>query len=372
MCRSSDGSFDVKFHTEQKYAMFGKQFMKCYGNLETRGTFSKPTPTDDLTYNIKFSANGGCDTILGDFKVAYEKAFGTKKFTMAAYKPLLFQNGDEGGTSVEANDFTATLVTCGISNVSIFRPRAPLLFATRAAEAAPVAAVNATAIDSQMNYSDTSVPKTLSDAVANVTLFSQAAARSNLKSAGVDITKSDYLKTKQWYDAVISQMQDLGFIAHSAAGGVVTQNTYSGNINLQDIVTNLLSAYLGTAELDEFEAIAKMLSSDPDDTGVKSFLDFWWNAASYHTDNTSVAWGPVIVDQGSPSVTCVYLDMDVAVKDWRSLFVSFHSESVSVSSTAVTLNLDWQVYQSVEQDILNALTGQIEKHVKNQHLDFGS
>lgn len=373
MCRGTEGSFDVKFHDEVKFTVFNKQYMRCYANLESRGTFSKPIPNGDLTYQVKFSADCGCDTVLRDFKLAYEKTFGNKTLTLAAYKPLLFLDGTTGGDdSVTSADFTAKLTSCGLTKTSRYQPRPPLLFPSRAAQATPVSAVNATAVDSQMNYSATDVPSNMTQAVANVTLYSQAAARSILKSQGVDITKSDYLKTKQWYDQVIAQMSDLGFIAHSASGGSVAQNTYSGQINLKDIVTTLLSAYFGGPEMDEFEAIANLIASDPDDTKVSGFLDFWWSAASYHTENVSIAWGPVTVDQGSPSVTCVYLDIDVAFQDWRSLFVSFHHENVNVTSTAITLNLDWEVYQSVQDDILAALTGQIEKHIHNQQLDFGS
>jgi hypothetical protein len=370
MPKTTEGSFDVKFNTEEKYTAFGKQYMRCYGNLASKGTFSRPSPNGDMAYEIKFSADCGCDTVLGDFKLAYEKAFGNKKLTLAAYRPMIFLDGK--GNTLQSADFTATLTSCAASTKSNFRAKSPLLFPTLAAQAAPVSAVNATAIDSQMNYSATDVPSDITQAVADVTLYSQAAARAELAAAGVDITNSDYLKSKQWFDQVIAQMGDLGFIAHSASGGTVSQNTYSGQINLKDIVTELLSAYLGGAELDEFEAIANLIASDPDNTAVSGFLDFWWSAASYHTNNSSVAWGPVTVDQGSPSVTCVYLDIDVAFQDWRSLFVSFHHEAVNVTSSAITLNLDWGIYQQVKTDINSALVGQIDKHIRNQPLNFGS
>ena len=366
MPNTSSGSFDMEFKTEKSYTAFGKEYARCYANVGARARFNRPVPKGERGYTVAFEADCGCDTLIGRFNQAYKKTFDGPAGPDLAQE-LVFV-GESAPQIVEPDDYTITLTSCSVGTLSNFRPAAPMLFASNAALLNPVNAVDATAIDSQMNYSDPNLPKALRDAVSNTTLYAQAAARAKL---GPKVTKnSDYLKSKQWFDEVIGQMTDLGFLAHSASGGEVKQNTYSGEINLKDIVSELLKAYIGAAELEQFEAIANLIASDPDQTGVSNFLDFWWSAASYHTNQSNVAWGPVTNQQGSPSVTCVYFNIDVAFQDWRSLFISFHHEAVTVASSAITLNLDMDIYGRVEKQITDALTGEISKHIKHTKLDF--
>ena len=328
-------------------------------------------PSGSLKYQIDYNADCGCDTVLRNFNLAYEKTFKNSDATKLLIQPLLFLNGEESDVT-STDDYTATVLSCANKLSTHFHPRGTLRFQSAAAMASPNTSTNATAIDSQMTYAAPDILAKYTDPVANITLYSQAAARSVLKSKGVDLSNSDYLKSKQWYDEVVAQMLNLGFIAKVATEGTVKENTYKGEIKLKDIVTELLSAYLGGAELSTFEAIANLIASDPDDTAITGFLDFWWSAASYHSNNSSIAWGPVSIDQGKSQTTAVYLNIDVSFQDWRSLFVSFHHEQITVTSSAITLDLDMVVYEAVEADILKALKEQIEKHIKHQKLDFGS
>lgn len=161
------------------------------------------------------------------------------------------------------------------------------------------------------------------------------------------------------------------FAAKSATTGGISQNTYSGTIDVGEILNSLLSTYFGPTEMAGYEALAQLMSSDPGDDGTKDFLTFWWNAASSDTKRTNLAFGPLKVDQGQASVTLVYLSMDIAFQDWRSMFVSFHHEGVNVTSSAITLDLDMNVWESVSQNITDQKKSQITKHIASTTLNFG-
>jgi hypothetical protein len=374
MCKKSSGSFQMNFHNERDYTFFGKNYVHCYANFEGRGQFSKPAPEGTNGYKIDFSADCGCETATTKFNAAYKKAFGdgSGKLLALPTKKLIFADGSTP-VGEPPSAYNISNLTCRRTDQTLYKRTTALPFLSQRAITSPANAVIATAIDSQMTYANTDIDPAFSQAVAHTTLYSQAAARYVLKEKGVDITNSDYLKTKQWYDEVITQMTDLGFFAQSASGGDVNEDTHAGAVNLKDIVTDIVKAYIAGPELTAFENLADLLTKNPDDTGVKSFLDFWWSAASSHTKNTSVAWGPVSNDQGSPSVTCVYMNIDVAFTDWRSLFVSYHGEKLHITSSAVTLNLDMEVYNGgVGKKITSELGDRIKEHIKDQKLDFGS
>ncbi len=372
MCNKSSGSFEINFRKEKDYSLFGYQYASCFGNVGTKAHFSRPVPDGQKGYTIEFEANCGCNTVIGEFNKGYKKTFGDGSATLLTLpaRELVFADGSTPQTQTPSA-YDIRLLRCNVSDQTLYKRTDALPYLSYLAAAAPATSVNATAIDSQMNYANTDIAPVLTEAVANATLFAQAAARAVLKDHGVDIMKSDYLKTKEWYDQVIAELVHLGFIAHSASGGNVSRSTHSGEIKLKEIVKDIVAAYIAGPELTAFENLSNLLSSDPDNAGVTGFLDFWWSAASSHTNNSSVAWGPVKDDQGSPSVTCVYMNIDVAFTDWRSLFVSFHSENVEIASSAITLNLNMDAYGKVKNDILTALGDNIAKHVKNQKLDFG-
>ena len=73
-----------------------------------------------------------------------------------------------------------------------------------------------------------------------------------------------------------------------------------------------------------------------------------------------------------PTATLVYFDLSATFTDWRSLFVSYYSESFSVASTAIKLSLDMQVYEGIKADLLAAIESQIAKHIKTQSVNFGT
>jgi hypothetical protein len=370
----ANGTVEIKFKEQKKFEYFGRNFGTCAANFGVRASFSKPVPRGDLTYDFNFQAGVSCDQFLQFFNVAYEKSINNKSLSAHATKPLVFAPtadfvaGSTAGTVLVAPDYTASLKTCGLPRLSA--DVGDLVFKATV-DPTPPASLVATAVDSQLNYAATAVPMEMVNANAYLTLFAQAAARAVLKSQGVDITNTDYLTTKGWFDQVVTQLMDLGFVAKLATTGGLQENTYSGQINLGEIINTLLSAYLGAAELTEFQALANMLNSDPDNTQTTGFLDFWWSAASSDTKRTNIAFGPVVVDQGQASVMAVFFSIDVAFQDWRSLFVSFHHEGVNIISSAIQLDLNMDVWAQRKADVTTAVQAAIAKHVRTTTLNFG-
>jgi hypothetical protein len=71
----SEGTFELKFKTEKSFTAFGQEYAKCYANMNTKGTLTAPAKAGANTYNIDFHLDCGCDTVLANFKVAYDKTF---------------------------------------------------------------------------------------------------------------------------------------------------------------------------------------------------------------------------------------------------------------------------------------------------------
>jgi Virulence factor Evf len=116
----SDGSFDVKFKTERAYERFGVEFAKCYANLQVAGEMHRPIPAGGSTYRVKFHLGCGCDTVLGEFKSAYDKTFEAKPAVTA---------GLVDGV-IEDREFTAWMQVCGRDYVLV-DPHADVERATR-------------------------------------------------------------------------------------------------------------------------------------------------------------------------------------------------------------------------------------------------
>ncbi|TGE25154.1 hypothetical protein E5K00_08140 [Hymenobacter aquaticus] len=71
----SEGKFELQFKTEKSFAVFGKQYARCYANLDVKGNLTAPDPTGQLTYTVGFKLECGCQSVLGEFKKAYDKTF---------------------------------------------------------------------------------------------------------------------------------------------------------------------------------------------------------------------------------------------------------------------------------------------------------
>lgn len=99
--KKSSGSFAIKFKTEKQYNTFGIRYAQCYANLEVNGKMESPKIKGDKTYEIKFNLECGCDSVLKNFKIAYDKTFKSTE------TDILLETDEEA-------DYTATLNQCSV------------------------------------------------------------------------------------------------------------------------------------------------------------------------------------------------------------------------------------------------------------------
>lgn len=74
----SAGTFLLDFNNNRAFELFGREYLKCYANLSTKGRMSKPLPTGPLSYAVDFAMDCGCSSVLFDFNLAYKKTFGNQ------------------------------------------------------------------------------------------------------------------------------------------------------------------------------------------------------------------------------------------------------------------------------------------------------
>lgn len=74
----SAGTFLLNFNNNRAFELFGREYLKCYANLSTKGRMSKPLPTGPLSYAVDFAMDCGCSSVLFDFNLAYKKTFGNQ------------------------------------------------------------------------------------------------------------------------------------------------------------------------------------------------------------------------------------------------------------------------------------------------------
>ena len=115
------------------------------------------------------------------------------------------------------------------------------------------------------------------------------------------------------------------------------------------------------------------LLASTSDTKITDFLNFWWDNASYSTTQTSLALGPLVIgNQQQPSFTVVYYSLDYAVSHWRSLFVELSSAKLDVTSSAITLEYNMDLYNSeILPLILPRIRTSIQSHVDSTPFTLG-
>jgi hypothetical protein len=196
-------------------------------------------------------------------------------------------------------------------------------------------------------------------------LYGQGSALGQLKAQGKDIDDPKIFQSYDYYKYYISNLRSLGLNVISASGETVNENSYSGSIKVGDILTDILSVYIPAAELADMTKLFELLASTSD-TKITDFLNFWWDNASYSTTQTSLALGPLVIgSQQQPSFTVVYYSLDYAISHWRSLFIELSSAKLDVTSSAITLEYDMDLYNSV---ILPAILPKIRTSIQS-HID---
>lgn len=369
MCtkESAKADVEVKFESQKTFSLFGRNISTCQAALGA-GAHVQVTNTEGLNYHLNVFAKCECDGLLKRLNVAIDKSIGNPPEGLRDVPFTIDRTSHPDWRSRQAYlrdgvGFTSRIITCAWPALAPPKLGSVLTGGT-------TTTIDATAIDSQLVYAMTDATPEQVSAYSHLNLYAQGAARAVLKSKGVDITNTDYLQTKQWFDAVVYQLTDLGFTVKAASGGQVRQDVSSGNVDIGSLLTTIVGTYLGATELESFKQLATLLAKDPNDSGTHDFMTFWWNKASTKDGRTTVAFGPIKNDQGMASVTVVYLVLDVEFTDWHSLFVSYHHEGVMIRSAAITLDLDMEVYSNNEKAIFDAISGAVANHIKTQELSF--
>ena len=115
----TSGSFELKFHEDKAFQLFGREYSRVYADLRVRGALKKPFPSGPLSYTIEFNLALTCQNVLKDFSIAYRKAFSNDS---AEDLPIESDWGMEGTAEdfpveshdlLETPDYTARLLSCG-------------------------------------------------------------------------------------------------------------------------------------------------------------------------------------------------------------------------------------------------------------------
>jgi hypothetical protein len=364
----ANGCFQLVFKSEKQFNAFGRSYAAVYANFTIKGQFDKPVATGPLTYSITFQAVCGCDSILRSFNFAYDKTFKDKNLNPLILTPLAFNDSaDEISTTraqldLDTDDYTASLSTCGI-NTQLADRRTEFTSADKTS-------LKLTAIDQQMVFADATIGQDAVNAFSYLNLFAQAATRAKLKSEGYDPSDPNLYKSWTWFGELQNQLQALGCTVDSLTDNEVKQNTYSGEVNIGEIMKSIMSIYLSAESAGQFAALGDLLAKDPDDTSITNFMNFWWSYSSVSTTSSGFAMGPLEMFNGNPTITLVFFHYDVKFTDWRSLFVSFHSEAVDIGSTAIKLSFNMDQYNAQSAALLLKLQGQIANNIANTTLTF--
>lgn len=101
--RLISGSFQLAFHRQKAFTVFGWEYAKCYAKIGVNGRLEAPRLTGPLTYQIDFKLETQCDTVLKAFDASYQKTFKSDRTTLVEDEP----------------DYTATLLSCGLPGAEL-------------------------------------------------------------------------------------------------------------------------------------------------------------------------------------------------------------------------------------------------------------
>lgn len=110
------GKFSLNFKSEKSYSVFGRDWAKVNSDFNGKGTISKPTAQGKWTYDVAFQWKGGCETFLGGFNLAYNKAFKSDGLATGVGLDQLGGYQYRGDTlqTLTTADYTAQLLSCAI------------------------------------------------------------------------------------------------------------------------------------------------------------------------------------------------------------------------------------------------------------------
>lgn len=113
MCKDKTyGAFEIKFNHEREFTWFGINYAKCAAKMEAKGTLDQPQPKGPLTYDVRFSMDCGCDTVLGNFRKGFERAYKGETVELPADTNQVIHL--ERAIKLRGDAYDAHLIYCGI------------------------------------------------------------------------------------------------------------------------------------------------------------------------------------------------------------------------------------------------------------------
>lgn len=223
-----------------------------------------------------------------------------------------------------------------------------------------------------LTVSSSSVTDDMATAAYYLQLYGQGSALGQLQQNGKNIQDPAIYQSYDYYSYYIDNLHQLGLNITSASSNKINEKSYSGSIKVGDILLDILSVYIPAAELADMSKLFDMLASTSN-TAVTDFLNFWWDDASYSTQQSSLALGPLVMnDQLKPAFTIVYYNLNYSMTHWRSLFVEVQNSSLDVYSSALTAEYDMDLYNgTIYPAIFPVIQSSITKHVKSTPFTLG-
>lgn len=213
-----------------------------------------------------------------------------------------------------------------------------------------------TAVDQALAFSDTSMPQDLIDAWAYTTTFAQAYAR----------TQSGDPSTRTYFDAMTGEFQKLAWNVTEATKVNYTQS--ADTISPAGIVSSIINPYLTPDQQNQLGGILNAIKQP--DSGIHDFLTFFWNKASTHADQSSMAFGPLTQVNNSSNISVVYYSFNFSADSWRSLFVERKTADLGVTAYHLSMNLNRAFYDQIRGGLIARLAGKEAAHITNTTLDL--
>ena len=163
------------------------------------------------------------------------------------------------------------------------------------------------AADQALAFASGSMPQNLIDAWSYTTTFAQAHAR----TVNPDPSSKDY------FSSMTDELAKLAWNVTEA--GKVDYSHQADRISPARVVSSILNPYIPEEKQGELTGILDAIQQP--DSGVHSFLTFWWNKSRTHADKTNMAMGPLTEVSNSSNIVIVYYSFNFDADSWRSLFV---------------------------------------------------
>jgi hypothetical protein len=223
-----------------------------------------------------------------------------------------------------------------------------------------------------LTVSSSAVTDDMATAAYYLQLYGQGTALGQLQQKGQNIHDPAIYQSYDYYSYYIDNLHSLGLNVTSASDNKVNEKSFSGSIKVGDILLDILSIYIPASELADMTKLFEMLASTSS-TAVTDFLNFWWDNASYSTSESSLALGPLVMnDQQKPAFTLVYYNFNYSMTHWRSLFVEVQNSDLSVHSSAITVDYDMDLYNStIYPSIFPIIQSSIKSHIASTPFSLG-